>query len=1008
MRWSRIKDIFSEALEMPKPSRRAFVEEACDGDEEMIAEVMSLLEVETDALLKLSTPVGSLVDTQESSLSGLNLGAYRLIRRLGAGGMGQVWLAERDDNEYRSHVAVKILKRGMDTSEIVTLFRKERQILANLNHPNIARLLDGGATPDGLPYYVMEHVEGEPIDQWCDKQKLDTAQRLELFTKVCDAVQYAHANLVVHRDLKPGNILVTDDGEPKLLDFGIARLIEDAGNSGSTTLVGGRMMTPEYASPEQIKGERVTTASDVWSLGVLLYEILAGKRPHQTILKQETGEDALKMAITNSEPLKPSAAVNLSQPEDRATFRSLTGDVDLIVMKALRKEPDRRYGAAFQLGDDIRRHLNGFPVEAAPESLTYKLGKFIRRHRPAVLLAAMAFCMIAASMIALLHQQEQTEAQRIQAELERDASQKITAFLVEMLETADPFSSGGDITVQEVLEQASRKAVFDLEETPEVKTKLLDAMARAHHGLGEHQKAVELLEMSYAIHKEHMGEEDTRTVSSLAALGHAWHTAGDFRKADDLLKEALNQTQDLGFKTLEGRTQGYIGRLRSNESRTREAETSLLQAIEILREQGDPLDEVVELSRVLANVYRNQGQLELSQCLYEELIEDLETRFGADHLMPAKVRRYLGGVLIERMDLFGAEQAFRKVLAVQNRHLEPFHPERLHTVHYLAQAVGRQGYYDETESLMHESISGYGYSLGERHPDYLIAMSNQGVFYNHIGEYDNALNSLRQSLAIELEVFGPGHRSVGHTYENLATTLGRLGQYEESEESRFRAMAIYADKDTYTGVYILESKINLAHFYLTRNRVDEAEEIFLDLKDIFLKRDGANSPHYARVQIGLGLAALERGLPELADDLVQGGLKTWMELGQDSLITLKLKGHMAQVHRANHRPDQALAIFEQNLTMLEMIFKNRAHPLKANTLLARAEALMDCDQIQPAMADARAAHRMYVRTLGEAHFKTQQTVALIENLHQIQHVGCSGSDGEQCMTRLIAGVPDLP
>jgi len=392
--WQQLKDLFQTALELSEEVRRAYLLDACNGDTELLHRVEKLLSAHSTAGAFLNSPavvdagiIGSteeVIETEVEVCTGRRLGPYEIIRELGHGGMGTVYLAARADDQYRKEVAIKLVKRGMDTDTILRRFMMERQILANLEHPNIARLLEGGATSDGLPYFVMEYIDGRPINRYCDENKFTVVERLELFRHVCSALQYAHQNLVVHRDIKPGNILVTTDGVPKLLDFGIAKLLSpnwaNETGDGPASLVG--PMTPEYASPEQLRGIAITTASDVYSLGVVLYELLSGCHPYQFISRQP--EEVIRV-ILQVEPEKPSAVLTRKRDvptsteteENRNTAtaidqtreenaeklrRRLSGDLDNIVLKALRKEPQRRYATVQELSEDIRRHLEGLPV----------------------------------------------------------------------------------------------------------------------------------------------------------------------------------------------------------------------------------------------------------------------------------------------------------------------------------------------------------------------------------------------------------------------------------------------------------------------------------------------------------------------------------------------------------------------------------------------------------------------------------------------------------------------
>ena len=419
-RWLRVKDVFHEALIRPPDARAAFLDEACEADAELRREVESLLASHEEAGRFLSAPAPLGAGSAEWAGSGARsrVGPYRVLDVIAHGGMGTVYRAVRDDDIFEKTVAVKLMRGGAASEYTERRFRQERRILARLQHPNIATILDGGATAEGQPYLVMEHVEGRPITTYCDERGLDTRDRLALFGKVCAAVQYAHQNLVVHRDLKPDNVLVTADGTPKLLDFGIAKLLAvgvDPDAAPTATLL--PMMTPQYASPEQVRGEPVTTASDVYSLGVLLYELLAGCRPYS--VKADSMEEIVR-AVCETEPPPPSTAVR-TRSEGAATgthptTSELKGDLDTIVLRALSKEPARRYGSAQELADDVRRHLEGRPVLARPDTLGYRAGKFVRRHRVVVTAAALIAASLVAGIFATVRQRRAAEEQRARAE----------------------------------------------------------------------------------------------------------------------------------------------------------------------------------------------------------------------------------------------------------------------------------------------------------------------------------------------------------------------------------------------------------------------------------------------------------------------------------------------------------------------------------------------------------------------------------------------------------------
>jgi non-specific serine/threonine protein kinase/serine/threonine-protein kinase len=409
--WQRVKSIFQEALDRTPETREAFLAVACGDDVDLRRDVQSLLAAESEAGRFLSRP--AIPSSPAPDLEGRRVGPYRVQERIGQGGMGVVYRALRDDDVFHKTVALKLVQGAADPEQPARLAR-ERQILARLQHPNIATILDGGTTDEGQAYLVMEYVDGQPIDRYCDERALSTRERLILFHTVCAAVHYAHQNLVVHRDLKPANVVVTADGQPKLLDFGIAKLLAggiDPDQAPTATLL--PMMTPEYASPEQVRGQPITTASDVYSLGVVLYELLAGERPY--LVRADSLEEIVR-AVCETEPRLPSAAVQSASATATRSPAELRGDLDTIVLKAMRKEPSRRYLSALELGEDIRRHLAGLPVLARKDTVRYRLTKFVGRHRTAAAAAALVLVSLVGGLVATVRQARIAEANRLRAE----------------------------------------------------------------------------------------------------------------------------------------------------------------------------------------------------------------------------------------------------------------------------------------------------------------------------------------------------------------------------------------------------------------------------------------------------------------------------------------------------------------------------------------------------------------------------------------------------------------
>lgn len=538
-RWKEIKSAFSRAVEMTAEDRSIFVSSL---PADIQPDVISLLNAESDAGSFIEDPFlidqGSMDREDRSAVAGDQIDEYRLIEQIGVGGMGSVYLAEQQGEGFSQRVALKLIKRGMDTSSVLKRFLIERQILANLEHPNIARMLDGGSTPDGLPYFVMEYVKGDSIRAYCEAKNSDLKSRLRLFSKVCSAVIYAHQNLVVHRDLKPSNILVGEDGEPKLLDFGIAKVLQPDWNADNdaATATQFRVLTPEYASPEQLRGEATSTLTDVYSLGVVLYELLTGVRPFQV-----HGRDlsALAAAISTKDPKKPSAAASehddITRNDDKRTLvyeahptgdvpirsvirtatpdaRALRGDLDNIVMKAIRREPERRYQSVTELLDDVDRYLKGLPVKATADSIGYRLGKFVRRHKAAVAVSAAAAALLIGTTAVTGWQYQVANAERARAERQfnetRALSKSVLYEIHDAIEQLPGSTPARELLVSKALEYLDRLAAENPTD-PYLLTELADAYQRigdlqggmARSNLGQREKSEESYKRSFDIRR---------------------------------------------------------------------------------------------------------------------------------------------------------------------------------------------------------------------------------------------------------------------------------------------------------------------------------------------------------------------------------------------------------------------------------------------------------------------------------------------------------------------------
>ena len=570
-RWQRVKQILDEAILVSPPERSAYLDSACNDDAEFRQEVESLLEAHDQAGTGfLKDPAVNLKSLSPSltSRSGLRLGVYQVLEEIGRGGMGEVYRAVRADGQFTKEVAIKLVRGGFDTASVLERFRNERQILASLDHPNIARLLDGGTTEDGVPYLVMELIEGKPIDQYCDEHRLSITKRLHLFQQVCGAVQYAHQRLVVHRDIKPSNILVTKEGVPKLLDFGIAKIVTPI-NDAQTTLT--QAMTPEYASPEQIRGEPITTATDVYSLGVVLYRLLTGRSPYLT---EPRSQHELARAVCETEAGRPSTAVlkhetpanertrdleQISSARDDSPARlqrRLAGDLDDILLMALRKEPTRRYGSAEQFAEDIRRHLEGRPVTASKGSWSYRAEKFIQRHKVSMTAAAVVILAIAGGIGATIREARIAEANAGRAERRfNDVRKLANALMFEIddsikdLPGATPARKLLVTRASEYLDSLSREAKGDAsleKELARAYERVGDVLGSPYHpNLGDLPGALESYQKALAIRERLAAAQPPDTdfrgelVGNYIRVANVLENSGDLSGALNSLRKAL-------------------------------------------------------------------------------------------------------------------------------------------------------------------------------------------------------------------------------------------------------------------------------------------------------------------------------------------------------------------------------------------------------------------------------------------------------------------------------------
>jgi eukaryotic-like serine/threonine-protein kinase len=730
-------------------------------------------------------------------MDGDRIGPYRVLRTLGVGGMGEVFLAERADAEFDQQVAIKVVYGG--SRGVQSRLKIERQILAQLDHPNIAHLLDGGSLPDGTAYIVMEYVDGVPIDAYCDSRRLDIAARLRLFQTVCAAVHYAHQNLIVHRDLKPSNILVTTAGVPKLLDFGIAKLLDER-QAGHHTLAvthaDVRVMTPDHASPEQVRGQAITTSSDVYVLGVLLYKLLAGTGPF-FIPSMRLSE--IERAICEKDPLLPSQSVSTADSaaasgitDARGTTakrlrRILRGDLDNVILMAMRKEPERRYSSAQQMSSDIQRYLEGKPVIARRDTVSYRSAKFVKRHwLPVAAAAGTVFLILAfatttyVQSLRIAAERDRVAQQRERAERERARAEEVSSFLVNLFKLSDPEENrGNQVTARELLDSGAKRLQAGLKDQPETKAALLSTVGAVYDSLGQYQEALPILSESLQLQPQ--GQDRSR-VETLLELGQARIGVGDLPGAEVPLQEALRLSQsNYGAKSLEsGRALWVLGMLRLQQGQLGGAKDLYIRSLGILETSTAAPTDIAAVLDDLATVYTREQHWALAKQTYERSLE-----------------------------------IYRRVLGDE-------HPRVAIRLGNLATVAQNMGDLPRAESLYRESIGLYERAYGERHPETVAVKGQFGLLLQREGRLAEAEPLLRDGAAMTLLLFGPDHYKTGYARVSLAILLNDKGDLGESESQFRQALAIYDKSLPADHLYRASALMYLARLLVDRGRPEEA------------------------------------------------------------------------------------------------------------------------------------------------------------------------------------------
>jgi len=861
-RWQQIRDVFEEAQELEPSQRSAFLDRACLTDPSLRKEVDALLAADGAARSAfLQSPVateGLLANLDGLFGVGLQAGQlfadrFQLVRKLGEGGMGQVWLAEQI-SPVRRQVAIKLIKAGMYDEAVVQRFESERQSLAIMDHPAIAKVFDAGATPQGQPYFVMEYVPGLPITEYCDQKKLKIADRLELFIQACEGVQHAHQKAIIHRDLKPANILVVEvDGKPvpRIIDFGLAKATtSQVDGQNRFTQMGHFVGTPGYMSPEQadpnLDGvQDIDTRTDVYSLGVVSYVLLAGLQPFEAKNKdgQKQPLDELLRKLRQEDPPSPSSKVSADRDTSTATAAArgtepkqlvslLRGDLDWIAMKALEKDRTRRYGTPSELAADLRRYLNHEPVVARPASTGYRLRKYTRRHRVAVFVAAGLVLLLAAFSLVQALQLRRITRERDRANSERDRATRITDFMTNMFKVSDPSEArGNSVTAREILDKAANDVPKGLASDPKVQAQMMQVMATTYSNLGLFNRANELSQQALDIRMKALGPDDPETLRSMSQVATNLARLGHLPEAEKLERDALaRERRVLGpGDPLTIKVTGDLGTILGMEDHNEEALQLQREAVENgTRYMGADDPVVMGITANYAGALCGQNRYADAEPMYRRVFEFYRRTAGPDVPKTVLQEGNLGFAIDEQGRYAEAEPLYRHELAVELKVLGPDHRSTTGTMHSLSDVLKEEGHLAEAEPLGRQALANRSRTLGPEHHETLKAKAWLSDALSREGKFQEAEKLQREALPALARVLGPEDPYTLFTQSLLARTLNGEGHYDEAEKTAreaYTALVRVAGLEDSGTVVALQQ---LGDALASTGRYPEAEKLFQD------------------------------------------------------------------------------------------------------------------------------------------------------------------------------------
>lgn len=927
--WNKIKRIFSDALKIEISEREKFVIEACGENKQLLEEVQSLLTAHAHP-----GPLDKPPENLKQSLFGSSntqsyknhvIGNYKIIKELGHGGMGNVFLAKRSDGQYDQHVALKVLRTNFISDTQNQRFLAERQILASLIHKNIARLIDGGITKNEQPWFAMEYVNGLPINEYCDKNQLTIKERLGLFKDVCTTVQYAHQKLIVHRDLKPSNIFVEKNGTVKLLDFGIAKALKPddiLGDQVPVTKTGVLPLTPAYASPEQIRGESITTASDIYQLGVLLYELLTGGTPYNVSGRSPS---EIEQIICENTPTRPSASVtknpdehsamtpqqisNVRKTDPEQLQRLLRDELDIIVLKAMHKDPQRRYESAGHFASDINNYLRGKPVFAHPDSLLYRAQKFIQRHKIGFFSTAAIILLLIGYAMTITYHSQRTQDALEQARQENEKAKQITEYLMDMFEASDPSESlGENVTARQLLESGITQAE-QLQEQPEVQAQMFDLTGRIYMNLGVYEKADELLNRAYHVRVNYFTPPHNDIAESLHNLGILSWNRGNYRQAENYLRNALQMERNLyeGYHELIANTMTSLAIVLKELREFEEAEPLYRQALEMDREiYGEKHESVANDLNNFGNFLESQGEYSDARKYYLESLALYRELLGDNHPSVAGSLTNLGRVSERMGELEQAVDYHRKALQTRRNIFDEQHPDIAESLYHVGTVLIDFEEYGEAEVKLKQSLSIQRSVLDSLHPDISQTLNSLGILMGRTENYEASEHYYRESLNVQQQLLGETHSEAGITMNNLGLALIRQEEYTEARQYLEQSLTVLLENFEKDHPMIIYPLLGLAHIHLDTKEPEKAEPLLR--RSLEIQLSSSDEDHW---MVGLIKSRLGRSLTamrefEKAEPFLLDGYDILVDkLGNSHERTFTAIKNLVSLYEEWSRPEKA-------------------------------------------------------------------------------------------------------